>query len=113
MAAMGRRQRGTVRPKFRLWVTPAAWAEIKALPGYLRHRVKRAVDALAEDPRPSRSISLEFPELEGDLRRLRIENWRIIYAVSDAGGTVDVLGVRKRPPYQYEDLKDLIVQPLP
>lgn len=110
---MGRRQRGDLEPRFRLWVTPAAWAEIKALPGYVRHRVKRAVDALAENPRPGPSVSLELPEHEGDVRRLRIDSWRIIYAVSDAARTFDVLGVRKRPPYQYEDLTDLIAQLLP
>ena len=86
---------------------------MKALLGHVRHRVKRAVDALADNPRPSPSTSLEFPEFEGDLRRLRIENWRIIYAVSDADRTVDVLGVRKRPPYQYQDLQDLIARLLP
>jgi mRNA interferase RelE/StbE len=79
---------------------------MKALAGYVRHAVKRAVDALAANPRPSSSTSLDIPEFEGDLRRLRIESWRIICAVSDADRTVDVLGVRKRPPYQYEDLQD-------
>jgi len=86
---------------------------MKALPGYVRHRVKRAVDGLAANPRPSSSTSLELPEFEGELRRLRIENWRIIYAVTPADRTVDVLGVRKRPPYQYEDLQDLIARLLP
>jgi len=86
---------------------------MEALPGHVRHRVKRAVDALAEEPRPKRSSRLEAPEPGCDLRRLRIEDWRIIYAVSDADRTVDVLAVRKRPPYRYEDLSDLIAEMLP
>jgi mRNA interferase RelE/StbE len=55
-------------------------------------------------------MSLDFPEMAGDLRRLRIEDWRIIYAVSDPDRTVDVLGVRRRPPYRYEDLAKLIAR---
>lgn len=83
---------------------------MKNLPGYVRQRVKKAVDALAVEPRPPRSIQLDFPELDGELRRARLENWRIVYAVSDSEKTVDVLAVRKRPPYQYEDLAELIEQ---
>lgn len=68
------------------------------------------MDSLAVNPRPSGSKSLDFPELENELRRLRLENWRVVYAVSDGEKTVDVLAVRKRPPYQYEDLAKLIEQ---
>ncbi len=81
---------------------------MKALPGFVRQRVKRSVTALGGEPRPSQSKELSFPELEGELRRLRIDNWRIVYAVSESARTVDVLAVRKRPPYQYEDLPELI-----
>ena len=83
---------------------------MKNLPGYVRQRVKRAVDALALQPRPPRSIQLDFPELDGELRRSRLDNWRIVYVVSDSERTVDLLAVRKRPPYQYEDLAELIEQ---
>lgn len=76
----------------------------------MRQRVRRAVDSLADEPRPDRSRSLDLPGLDADLRRLRIESWRIIYAVSDDDRTVKVLGVRKRPPYRYEDLADLIAK---
>ncbi len=81
---------------------------MKRLPGYVRQRVRKAVDALAHDPRPPGSKTLDFPELEGDLLRLRLDNWRIVYAVSDGEKTVDVLAVRKRPPYRYEDLAELV-----
>ncbi len=81
---------------------------MKSLPGYVRQRVKKSVDALAFDPRPPGSKSLDFPELDGDLRRLRLDNWRIVYAVSNGEKTVDILAVRKRPPYRYEDLAELV-----
>ena len=38
-----------------VYVIPRAWREIKALPGNMRQRVKRAVEALADNPRPSKS----------------------------------------------------------
>ena len=34
--------------------------------------------------------------------------WRIVYAVSEEERVVDVLAVRKRPPYDYGDMEALI-----
>ena len=95
---------------YRVFVTPAAIKEIKALPGNMRQRVRHAISELAEHPRPvgSKVLEQEFTPLE--VRRQRIENWRIIYAVLDAEATIDVLGVRKRPPYDYADLERLLDQ---
>lgn len=36
------------------------------------------------------------------------DRWRIVYAVSEAEKAVDVLAVRKRPPYDYGDLEELL-----
>lgn len=101
----------------RLWVDPPAWAELKVLPGHMRHRMRRAVEALAQDPRPPQSEDLELPpEVAAicppgvELRRLRIERWRVVYAVDDEWDVVTVLAVRRRPPYQYEDLMELVAQ---
>jgi mRNA interferase RelE/StbE len=82
--------------RYTVYVIPSAWKEIKDLPGHMRQRVRRAVDALAENPHPARSKQLDVPDLEPELRRLR----------------VDVLAVRKRPPYDYDDLEDLIAEVL-
>ena len=43
-----------------------------------------------------------------ELRRLKIESWRLIYAVSDAEGWVWILGLQRRPPYDYEDLPRIV-----
>jgi ParE toxin of type II toxin-antitoxin system, parDE len=43
-----------------------------------------------------------------ELRRLRIERWRIVYAVTEETKTIDILTVQKRPPYDYGDLKELL-----
>jgi mRNA interferase RelE/StbE len=48
---------------YTVYVTPAAWKEIKQLPGHVRQRVRRAVDGLAENPRPAKSKKLDVPEL--------------------------------------------------
>jgi len=43
-----------------------------------------------------------------EIRRIRLENWRIIYAFNEEVNWVWVLGIRQRPPYDYEDLPELI-----
>lgn len=94
--------------RYAVYVVPRAWDEMKNLPGNMRQRVRRAVDRLASNPRPSRSRQLNIPDLELDLYRLRLDRWRIVYAVSEKKRTVDVLAVRKRPPYDYGDLTELV-----
>ena len=96
--------------EYRVFVTPAAVKEIKALPGNMRQRVRSAVTELATQPRPSSSQELKQKLTPRETRRQRIENWRIIYTVSDDEATIDVLGVRKRPPYDYGDLERLLDQ---
>lgn len=49
---------------------------------------------------------LEVPQGVGFFR-LRIDRWRLVYAVNDEAGWVWVLAIRKRPPYDYDDLGEL------
>jgi mRNA interferase RelE/StbE len=93
---------------YKLYVTPAAWKEIKGLSGKVRQRVRKAVAALAESPRPPRSKALDVPGLQVEVRRLRLDRWRIVFAITEAEAIVDVLAVRKRPPYDYGDLEALL-----
>jgi mRNA-degrading endonuclease RelE of RelBE toxin-antitoxin system len=93
---------------YKVHVTPAAWKEIKNLPGRMRQRVRKAVDAFADDPRPAKSKALDLPDLTCEVRRLRLDRWRIVYDVTEEDETVDVLAVRKRPPYDYGDLESLL-----
>ena len=76
----------------------------------MRQRVKRAVEALADNPRPPKSRALDAPDFEHELRRLRLDRWRIVYVVTEADKAVDVLAVRKRPPYDYGDLGQLLAE---
>ena len=93
--------------RYHIFITPAAWKETKKLPGHVRQRVKRAIDNLAEYPRPSKSKQLKT-ELDQELWRLRLDRWRIVYAITDEEQAIDILAVRKRPPYDYDDLNALL-----
>ncbi|MBC8870192.1 MAG: type II toxin-antitoxin system RelE/ParE family toxin [Planctomycetes bacterium] len=97
--------------RYTVYVVPDEFNVIKKLPGKVRHRVKRAIDDLAGDPRPPHSKPLDVTDMEGidcELRRLRIDNWRIVYAITETEHMIDVLAVRKRPPYDYGDLEGLL-----
>ena len=79
----------------RLWVEPAALDEIAALPGHMRQRVRRAISELRTIPHPPSSQELEIPDdlaLEGlEARRLRIENWRMLYVIDAQWEIITVL----------------------
>ena len=94
--------------RYAVYITPQALYEIKDLPGHMRQRVKRAVRALAEEPRPPQSQMLDYAAGGHELRRLRLDRWRLVYAISESDKVVDVLAVRKRPPYDYGDLERLL-----
>jgi mRNA interferase RelE/StbE len=94
--------------RYTVYVTPTALHEIKDLPGHIKQRVRRAIDALAENPRPSDSKQLDLPDEVFSVWRLRFDRWRILYVVSEDEKTVDVLAVRRRPPYDYADLAQLL-----
>jgi len=94
--------------RYKVYTTPRALKETKDLPGHMRQRVKRTVKALADNPRPSGSKDLDVPDLGHEIRRLKLDKWRVIYAVTEVDNAVDVLAVRKRPPYDYGDLEALL-----
>lgn len=98
--------------KYDLLIEPAAHQHSRRLPGHVRQRVKRLIDALAQDPRPNHSQPLDSTGLNVppsvELRRIRLEQWRLIYAINEAEGWVWVWGLRQRPPYNYEDLVDMV-----
>jgi len=92
---------------YTVYIRPQAFQEIKSLPGNIRQQVRQAIRNLAQNPRPSLSKQLDIP-FELDLWRLRIDNLRIVYGITEADKIVDILTLWKRPPYNYEDLETLL-----
>jgi mRNA-degrading endonuclease RelE of RelBE toxin-antitoxin system len=96
---------------FALYLEPEVHEVRHTLPGAMRQRVRRLLEDLPENPRPDLSRPLDVRDLDlasgVELRRIRIERWRIVYAVNDTEQWVWVLAVRQRPPYNYADLAEL------
>jgi len=97
---------------YRLWVEPEAYTARENLPGNIRQWIKRAIEDLEKDPYPSTSKSLDTTDLDVppdfEFRRLRLEHWRVLYAINEKDGLVWVLAIHRRPPYKYEDLPELV-----
>ena len=94
---------------------PAVHSARKKLPGQVRQRIKRTIDDLGQTPHPARSKELRLPDEAGsfvttewEIRRIRLDDWRIVYAVSETWEEIAVLTIQKRPPYDYEDLELLL-----
>lgn len=99
---------------YQVEVTSQVRKEIRRLPGNMRQRVIRTLRALGQEPRPHNSQPLDTAKAEielepgAELCRIRIASWRVVYLVEEEWKLISVLAVRKRPPYQYNDLDELV-----
>ena len=96
--------------EYAVFVIPQAWHEMKTLPGNLRQRVKREVDGLRDNPRPAQSKQLEVTTTGVVLYRVRLDRWQLVYSINEAAQQIQVLAIRKRPPYNYDDLDELLAR---
>lgn len=87
---------------YQLKLTRQVQAEIDALPGNIRQRIRRAIAQLAENPRPDNTKALRG-ELKG-YYRIRIDSYRVIYTIDDNVVVVEVVRVAKRSPRTYDHL---------
>lgn len=71
----------------------SAAKELEALPGNVVQRIATKIDALAQQPRPSGCRKLKGAD---DLWRIRVGDYRIIYAVNDIQSVVEVRVIRHR-----------------
>ena len=97
--------------RYSVYIRPQARKEIDDLPGHVRQRVRRALLGLQDNPRPSQGKCMEYDlGPERVLWRLRLDAWRVVYLIDQEWHHVYVLAVRRRPPYQYEDLASLVAE---
>ena len=71
-----------------LQLTKAAERDLLALPRQIRRRIDEALLALAEEPRPDGVVKLKGTK--GDRWRVRVGNYRILYAINDAQRVVEI-----------------------
>jgi len=97
---------------YKIWIEPEVYKAKDILPGKIRQRIKREIDHLAGIPRPDQSLVLDTEDLEvplnTEIRRLRLDQWRVIYALNDKEKWIWVLAIRQRPPYDYQDLPQIV-----
>ena len=95
-------------------ISERAEKEIRRLPGNFRQRVMRVLRNLEQTPQPLDSIQLDLAgssiilAADTELRRIRMDAWRIVYMIEHDVHLITVLTIRKRPPYQYDDLANLL-----
>ena len=78
---------------------------IERLPGHMRQRVKRAIYALTDNPRPPEAKTLDGEQ--AGYYRLRIDLYRVIYTIQEEIITVVIVRVAKRDQATYIGLPSL------
>jgi mRNA interferase RelE/StbE len=66
--------------EYRVLILPRAQRQIQSLPVQTRNRISEAIDSLEKNPRSSGVKKLKGAE---ELYRLRVGDYRIIYAIQD------------------------------
>ncbi len=73
--------------------TRSARKELESLEKNIINRILTKIEALAEEPRPHGCRKLHG---ERNLWRIRIGDYRVVYAIDDEGRVVDIRVVRHR-----------------
>jgi mRNA interferase RelE/StbE len=76
-----------------VFVVPAAARQIEKLDAGVRRRVRHAIDALAETPRPGGCKKLSATE---NAYRIRVGDYRVLYEIQDRRLIVLVVRVAHR-----------------
>ena len=84
---------------FEIRLHRAAQKELDRLPEKVFTPIDAAIWTLHSNPRPSGS-----KKLQGDLYRIRVGSWRIIYAILDKQREVVILRVARRNEKTYKRL---------
>jgi mRNA interferase RelE/StbE len=78
--------------RYEVLILRGAQKELAQLPGEAYDRVRDAIRALSQNPRPAGSVKLTGR----DGWRIRVGDYRVIYEVDDQEGAVTVLHVGHR-----------------
>ena len=79
--------------RYRIELKPSAAKSLDKLPADLQKRIVRALDVLADNPRPSGVVKMAGDD---DLWRLRVGDFRIVYEIHDDVLLVMVLRIGHR-----------------
>jgi len=79
--------------RYSVEVAPGAVRQIKKLERSVQRKILARIDRLADDPRPPGCVKLSG---RGDIYRVRIADFRILYTIVDATLIVLVLKVGHR-----------------
>jgi mRNA interferase RelE/StbE len=71
----------------------SATKELESLPGPILERIAKKIDSLAEQARPAGCKKLRGAD---DLWRVRVGDYRIVYAVDDDAAVVEIRVIRHR-----------------
>ena len=87
-------------PPFRVQILPAAQRQFRALPASVGARVRGAIVALGDQPRPVGAGKIQGTEFW----RLRIGDLRIIFAIDDTNRIVSIERIARRSESTYRRL---------
>jgi len=87
---------------YRVDLTRRASRELEGVPSNVFDRTDPVILGLAQEPRPH-----GVTKLRGPIHRLRVGQWRLIYAVFDRDQLVLVGKIARRGEDTYDDLAEL------
>jgi mRNA interferase RelE/StbE len=88
--------------KYRLEVRPAVLKALAKIPGKDQQRIRAAIRALADDPRPVGCLPVK--DAKKGSYRIRVGRYRVVYIVLEELVLVTVTRVAKRDESTYRDL---------
>lgn len=80
-------------PSYRVVLTSSAERELRKLPSNLVTRIVHRLEMLASDPRPAGCKKLQGGDREW---RIRVGDYRVVYAIIDTDFLVEVTRIRHR-----------------
>jgi len=81
------------RPTYQIEFAPSAIKQLEKLPKVMQRRIAAKIDALGREPRPHGVEKLEARE---GLYRIRVGDYRVVYAIRDERLIVLILRIAHR-----------------